>query len=206
VALRLKDAKGLAQTNFTVQADATVLLSAAPKENLKLTLPLSNVWVAAIRLEIVPQAEAGAMAKGSRRKKGSGASIAMSATLKTKADDKGAKLSFYDAEADHKEERYASGSPILGVKDLWQISTDHEQQAGVWLLDKPVHVRDAAELVVDLGNLAVASARVSISPLAAPNARSAPCSAKHPNLQPCWMLRVTNRKCRWKVWLQACGC
>jgi hypothetical protein len=122
------------------------------------------MWVSAIRLEIVPQAEAGPMAKGSRGKKGSGATIAMSATLKSKTDAKPAKLSFFDAEADYKEERYANGHPLVGVKDMWKISTDHEHQSAIWLLDKPVQVKDGAELVVDLGNLAVASARVSVSP------------------------------------------
>src|SRR5436190_12048357 len=40
VALRLKDAKAQAETNVTVQADATVILSTAAKENLKITLRL----------------------------------------------------------------------------------------------------------------------------------------------------------------------
>jgi hypothetical protein len=164
VTLRMKDTNVLASTNFTIQSDATVSFSAQPKDGLKLTLPLSNMWVSAIRLEIVPQPEASTMAKGSRRKKGSGANIAMSATLKSKADAKPARLIFFDAEADHKQERYSNGHSIIGVKDMWQISTEDEHQFGVWLLEKPVQVKDGASLTVDLGNLAVASARVSVSP------------------------------------------
>jgi hypothetical protein len=164
VMLRLKDTNAVVSTNFTIQPDASVSFSAKQKDDLKLTLPLSNMWLSAIRVEIVPHPEATSMAKGSRRKKGSPGSVALSATLKAKADAKPAKLVFFDAEADHKEERYANGHPIIGVKDMWRISTDHDHQFGVWLLDKPVQVKDGAELTVELGNLAVASARVSVSP------------------------------------------
>src|SRR6266568_1063115 len=100
------------------------------------------------------------------RKKRNGTALALAATLKVK-EGKEIKLPFYFAEADHKEERYANGLPIIGVKALWQISPDHEEQAAVWLLDKPVPLSEGDALVVNLGNLAVASARVSVSPFAA---------------------------------------
>src|SRR6185295_5817978 len=107
------------------------------------------------------------MEKSSRRKKRSATSIAMSASLKTKSNAKSVKLAFYDAEANYKQDRYANGYAIIGVKDTWQISTDHEQQFAVWLVDKPVRVADGGYLTVDLGNAALASVRVSVSPFAA---------------------------------------
>jgi hypothetical protein len=167
VALQMKDTNSIAQTNFTVRADASVAFSDQPKENLKLTLGLSNTWVSAIRLEIVPQE--GAVDKTGRRKKRSGASIALAASIKSADANKASKLSFYDAEADHKQERYVNGFAVIGVKDMWQISPDHEQQVAVWILDKPVEVKNGDALVVDFGNLAVASARVAISPFVAGN-------------------------------------
>src|SRR5207249_2583913 len=94
------------------------------------------------------------------------ASVALTASLKSTDADKETKLAFYDAEADHKEERYAGGRPILGVKDSWKISTTYEKQTAVWLLDKPYQARAGDELAVSLGNGMVKSARVSISPFA----------------------------------------
>jgi hypothetical protein len=77
------------------------------------------------------------------------------------------KLPFYLGEADHKKERYYNGSTILGVTDGWPISTDDETQTAVWLLDKPVKAKVGDELVLNLGNAAVSSVRVSITPFAA---------------------------------------
>ncbi len=164
ITLQMKDTNSVPQTNFTVQADATVLFSDEAKESTKLTLPLSGQWLAAIRVEIVPQAIA--EEQRTSRKKRNGTALALSAALKAK-DGQEIKLPFYFAEADHKEERYANGLPIIGVKDLWQTSADHEEQNAVWLLNKPVPISEGDALVVNLGNLAVASARVSVSPFAA---------------------------------------
>jgi hypothetical protein len=164
VSLRMKDTNSLPQTNFTIQADATVVFTDRPKESTRLTLALSNASISAIRLEIVPQEMA--EEKKMAQKKRNGTAITLSANLKT-AEGESAKLLFYFAEADHKEERYSNGSSILGVKDVWQISTAHGRQTAVWLLDKPVQLKDGDLLEVNLGNLAVASARISLSPFAA---------------------------------------
>src|SRR5438093_1129000 len=165
VTVRMKETNSVAQTNFTVQADGTVLFSDKERTILKLTLPLSNMWLGALRLEITPRE--GAIGKTSRRKRRSPGSVSLAASLKTKDGGKETKLPFYAAEADHKEERYANGSAIIGVKDAWQISTEQEHQKAVWLLDKPAQVKEGEALVVDLGNLAVAAARVSVSPFVA---------------------------------------
>src|SRR5207244_1688283 len=132
--VRTKDTNAVAQTNFTVQVDGTVTLTDQPRESLQLTLPVSNVWVAALRLELGVQE--GAVPKPGGSKKSNRGAVALTARLKSKDSDKEPKLTFADAEADHKKERYASGRPILGVKDQWQLSPDHEKQSAVWLLDK----------------------------------------------------------------------
>jgi len=161
VALRMKETNAAPETNFTVKADSTVNFSDKPKEALKLSLPLTNMWMSAIRLEIVPQELANEKRTG--RKKRSETAVTLTATVK-KQDEKETKLGFYFGEADHKQERYANGSDILGVKDAWQISTEHGEQSAVWLLENPVLVTNGEILTVALGNLAVASARVSVSP------------------------------------------
>jgi hypothetical protein len=92
----------------------------------------------------------------------------LSARLKTKAGVE-QKLAFYDAEADHKEERYASGFAIIGVKDSWQLTTNDTPQVAVYLLDKALSLNDGDSLLLDLGATSVASVRVSLSPFAALN-------------------------------------
>ena len=161
VDVRMKDTNSVAETNFTVVTDGRITFSDKAKESTKISLSLSNVWVSAIRLEIVPQ-EVGE-ASGAARKKKNGTAITLAAAIK-KAEGKDKKLSFYFAEADHKKERYVNGAPVIGVKDLWQISTEHGTQSAVWLLEEPVEVKAGESLVVNLGNLAVASARVAVTP------------------------------------------
>jgi hypothetical protein len=166
VTLKLKDTNAVAVTNFTVNPDATIAFSDKAKESAKVALTLSNMWVAAIRLEIVPQETAQENAKTSKNKKRNGTAISLSANLKT-SEGKETKLPFYFGEADHKEERYAMSRPIIGVTDSWQISTHDENQTAVWLLDKPIRVNTGDVLTVNLGNAAVSSARISVTPFPA---------------------------------------
>lgn len=165
VVLRMKDTNAIPETNFVVAADATVALSALPRDNARFVLPLSNIWVSAIRLEIVPRSEAKGKPGGSRKLKAG--SVALAAGFRSANPDTQDKLSFFWADADHKTDRYANGQLVIGVKDRWEISAEAGEQTAVWLLDKPVQVGSEASLSVDLGGLAVASARVSISPFAA---------------------------------------
>jgi hypothetical protein len=153
-----------AQVHYTIKTDGTVTFNSPSKESLKFALPISNFWVAAVRLEIIPQ-EGGAE-QATKRKKAKGTSILLKASLKSTNTDQEIKLAFYDAEADHKEERYANGRPILGVKDAWKISTDYEKQTAVWLLENPFQGKAGDELVVNLGNVPLHSVRVSLSPFA----------------------------------------
>ncbi len=161
VTLKLKDTNALASTNFTVQSDGNVQLSNESRSSLKLTMPLPNMWLSAIRVEIEPQHAA---TNSNGVKKRSRTSISLAANLKTKGSDQENKLSFYAADADYKEERYSGGRAIIGVKDSWQISIEHDRQTAVWLLDKPARVAEGDQLIVNLGSANVASVRVSVSP------------------------------------------
>jgi hypothetical protein len=165
VALKYKDTNIVSQTNFSVEANGTVMLSAAPRESLMLSVPVSNIWVSAIRLEISAQDESGQAdaAKKPSMKKKIGTAFAPSLALKT-ADGKKTKLPFYFGDADHKEDRFSNGSAIVGVTELWQISKTNESQTAVWLLDKPFVAKAGQSLVLNLGNAALKSVRVSITP------------------------------------------
>lgn len=186
VSVKFKGTNAVAVTNFTLHPDGTVSFSDKAKESVKVTLPLSNMWLSAIRLQIVPQETMAE--KTASRKKRNGTAFALLASLKPKPvrketagedvrpavtnaakakETKGKKLAFYFGDADHKEDRYSMGLPILGVTDRWQISTDADLQTAVWLLDKPVQVHDGDSLLINLSNAAVASVRISITPFAA---------------------------------------
>src|ERR1051326_6045008 len=163
VDLHLKGKQGTTATNFISEPNGTVILGQLPVEQLGLTLPLSNMWVSAIRLEVMAKPDA---AKGIRTK-WKGASVSLSAKLKPADGGKETKLSFYHADADHKTERYSNGATIIGVTDRWHISTEHPQQQAVWLLEKPVEAKAGDALQVDLGSFNVASIRLSVTPFAA---------------------------------------
>jgi len=164
VHVKFKGTNAVAVSNLTLRADGTISFSDKAKETVKVTLPLANMRLAGIRLQITPQETI--EAKTTSKKKRNGTAFALSASLKPK-DGKSKKLPFYFGDADHKEERYSNGSSILGVKDLWQISTEDDLQTAVWELDKPVQVHEGDSLVLNLGNAAVATIRVSITPFLA---------------------------------------
>jgi hypothetical protein len=163
VTFKLKDTNAFVATNFNISADSTISFTDKPKEGIRVTLPLPPMWVSAIRLEVLPQ-EVKEEKKASRKKR-DGTAISLSLTLK--AGGKETRLPLYFGEADQKHERYAMSLPIIGVTDLWQVSTNDEWQAAVWLLDQPVQANVGDVMVVNLGNAAVASARVSVTPFPA---------------------------------------
>src|SRR5262249_55759432 len=107
VQLQMKDTNAVAATNFSIRGDAWVDFSPEPKQELKVSLPLVDEWVSALRLEVIPFPDA--PDKKSSDKKWKGSSVSLSAVLKTPESTNETKLSFYHAEADHKKERYENG-------------------------------------------------------------------------------------------------
>jgi hypothetical protein len=165
VSVRMKDTNAVPGTNFVLRPDATIDFSSVTREKTRVVLPLSNVWVSAIRLEVVPETETKDPTGGATRFKAS--SITLAGSLKRDREETEDKLRFYFADADHKSERYSNGHTILGVKDRWQISPYHEKQTAVWVLGEPMQVTGSGALTLELGGFAVTSVRVSISPFAA---------------------------------------
>lgn len=151
-------------TNFTVQADATVVFD-GQQAGTKLTLPLATMNLAALRLEIAPP-ETGDTKAGKKKKRGD-STITLRAQLKRATGGKAVKLRFSATDADQKQERYSNGAAIIGVKEAWKISPDHDLQTGFWLLDPPVEVAAGDLLTVTLGDAQLASARLAVSPFAA---------------------------------------
>ena len=100
-------------------------------------------------------------------------SLRFSAVVKRKGKgdekDKETKLSFYRADADRKEPRYANGEEIIGIVNGWKPSTLHtgETQTAVWLLSPPLEVKSGETLVVTLRSPGPITARFAASPFGA---------------------------------------
>src|SRR5436190_9393234 len=153
IELQMKDTNAVAGTNFTIGADSWVEFGLEPKKELKVRLVLTNQWLAAIRLELVPFADT--EDKKSPSKKWKGSTVSVSAALKSGDGTNETKLAFYHAQADHKKDRYANGFSIIGVKDRWDLSNETARQTAVWLLEKPMATEPGDVLVLDLGKLSV---------------------------------------------------
>jgi hypothetical protein len=161
-----KDAKATAETTFTVQSNRSAVILGKTPENISVLLPLTGGWVAAIRVELIPhEAHDGRIFRDSEN-----TTVTLSAGLRA-GEEKEKRLSFYHADADHKEEQYSNGYATIGVKDAWRTSAAHRTspQTAFYLLEKPVHVKDGDTLTVALGKTSVGCVRVSFSPFAAPN-------------------------------------
>jgi hypothetical protein len=186
VRVKFKGTNAVAVTNVCVESDGTISFGDKPKVNVKVTLPLSNMWLAAIRLEVVPQI---AKETNEHDENVRSATLRPAVALKRKGA-KEKKVGFYFGEADHKRERYSMGLPIIGVTDGWKISTETRRQTAVWLLEKPMQARtgDSLSLSLNVSNIPLSSIRVSVTPFPAPeplragggDALSKALAAKHP--------------------------
>jgi hypothetical protein len=120
--------------------------------------------VAAIRLELLPADENGGSIL---RDKATAATIQLTASIKSKGEDK--RLAIFYSDADQKEERYSNGSTILGVNGGWRIAGEHlnDPQTAVYLLESSAKVTEGDRLVINVGAKApLECIRVSVSPLA----------------------------------------
>src|SRR5438477_501418 len=107
--------------------------------------------LAAIRIELLPHdAHGGSILRGDDET----TTFSFSTALRRAAEEKGTTVSFYKAEADLKEERYADGFALVGVRDGWKTSKEHckSPHTGVWLLDRPVEVNAGDTLTLTLRN------------------------------------------------------
>ncbi len=154
-------------TNFVVQSDGSLLFGTKP-DNHPITLRLTEGTLAAVRLELLPhEKHGGTLFRGNKTT----ANVQLSASLKRAGEKKETRLSFYYAEADRKEPRYANGFEIIGIKDTWKVSRDHgnEKQTGVWLVDPPLSTKEGDTLVLNLKTNQLGRLRISVSPLATEN-------------------------------------
>ena len=127
------------------------------KAEEKIELRLKPGRLAALRIERLAgesdeEVDPGAQVKG----------IRVSAALKHKGKE--TKVSFYRADADHKEPRYANGAELIGVLAGWQPSGKQASQTSVWLMEPSLEVKDGDTLLLTLKSDGPLTVRVAASP------------------------------------------
>ncbi len=157
----MKGKKDAATNVVTVEADGTLEFDGQKMEP-SITLPLTNGWIAAIRVQALPKTKN----KEKEMKREKAATISLSAELIHHGVTNS--LSFFHAEADRKEDKFSNGRAVIGVKDLWQTSMKHEGeiQTAVWLLNRPVLAGTNDTLVIKLKESGVGQVRLALSPIA----------------------------------------
>lgn len=134
-----------------------------PQETMDVTISPAAGWLAALRLELLPDgAHGGSTLRGGR----TSSFIKLSASLKRKGG-KPAALTFHRAEAEHQVPRYQQGQQVIGVLGGWKIDPKfvRERQEAVWLLD-PVRIDEGDEVVVKIAGEAMGRIRLATSPIA----------------------------------------
>ena len=147
---------------------AVQLALSKKKDEAKVEFRVPAGRLAALRLERLAgeqdeNLDPGAQARG----------IRLSAALKQKAGE--TKVSFYRADANRKDPRYANGEELIGVLSGWKPSTAHasETQFAVWLTDPPLEVKDDDTLIVTLKSAAPLTVRLAVSPFGANDPQNA---------------------------------
>jgi hypothetical protein len=152
------------KTNYIVRADSSVLFIARGVSTNQITVQPPAGWIAALRIEVLPDPEHGGriVQRGARS-----ASIQLRGTLKP-AEGKEVKLAFHHADADRKEIRYAHGAEIIGVRDQWRLSRElfDLPQTAIYFLDKPLRATEGDSLQLTLRADNLWAVRISVSPIA----------------------------------------
>jgi hypothetical protein len=150
----------------TVGDDGRVVFAgkAAKGDARSITLAPGAGWVAAVKLELLPDP-----AHGGKLTRDGAATTTVQLTLARKGQDgKTAAVPLFYGDADRSEPlRYAGTAPVLGLLDGWRTSARHPDQphAATYLLDTPIHLGDGEQLIVTLKSDNLGAARLSVSPL-----------------------------------------
>jgi hypothetical protein len=160
-------AKSASAPEAVVNPDGSILFTGKPEkgddQQVQLTLPAG--WIAAIRLEVLPHAS---HKDGLTRNGAKGTLVTLTASLRPKSTGRDARVTFYHADADYKDARYANGYEIIGIQSGWKLASSHNQsaQTAVYLLDKPFKAAEGDKLIVSVKSDDIGCVRLSISPLA----------------------------------------
>lgn len=160
-----KQADYLSVTNARVEADGSIILPGKRNGGDRYEIKLPAMNLASLRLELLPVSpERPSILSGDS----TASSIKFKAVLKRGGDAKPETLVIDHGMASHWEERYNSGSAIIGVRDMWKVSGKQltNAQFAVWQFKdiEPVQEGDVLELTVEENT--AGRVRWSVSPFA----------------------------------------
>ena len=147
----------------TVQSDGRILIEAKGTQTSVITLKPGAVRVAAIKIELLPDATH----KDSIELNGTynGMTLAPQFALQKPGARKATDLKPFNADADAKEPRFAGTVQAPDVKGGWKTSIAQagKAQTSVWLFDQPADLAEGDALTVTLPNHTAGCIRVSVS-------------------------------------------
>lgn len=158
----------LTHTNATVRHDSVIVFHArrAGGTNEIRLKPGAGTW-SALRLELMPtDVHEGRIL----RPKAENRTIQISLKL-SPSEGKERKVSFFHADATHREPTYSNGAENLGVEGGWKPSGQQlkSPQTAIYIFDELIKFGAEDNLVVTLRGSSVGAARLSVSPFAAPD-------------------------------------
>lgn len=157
-----KQSEAASDEEIKIQADHTVVFSgkATAGDTFELTVP-TGTTINSLKLELLP------MNNSILRDNGSSGSVKIKVSVKP-ANGTNQNISLDHAMADMADPRYNSGSEIIGVRDLWKVSSAHldKAQSAAWQFAKPVHIKAGEKLLVTLEANNFSHVRWSVSPFA----------------------------------------
>lgn len=163
-----KQADFLSVTNAKTEADGSILFATKRAGSDRYEIALPDMDLTALRLELLPTS---ADKPSILHKDATTASIKFKAALKRAGETKPEPLTIDHGMASHWDERYKDGSAIIGVRDMWKVSSKHlqEPQTAVWQFQaiKQVKAGDVLELTLDENP--AARVRWSVAPFASLN-------------------------------------
>ncbi|HAB18396.1 MAG TPA: hypothetical protein DCE44_18385 [Verrucomicrobiales bacterium] len=158
-----------ASTNFTITAEGELIVVRPAEGGEKVGLPKVSLklpagWLAAIRLELLPEGTNGITRDGKSTQ------VRPSFAL-VRGTNPPSELPIHHAEATLTEARYANGREIIGIRDGWKTSSQriNEPQTGIWVLRLSQPIEEGDSLVVDFKNNNLQKVRVAVTPFAAAN-------------------------------------
>lgn len=154
----------LSVTDAQFQADGSIEFSKKRSGDDRYDIALPAMQLASLRLELLPEAGGtNILHDGS-----TAATIKFKAVLKRASGGKPEALAIDHGMATQWDERYSSGSAVIGVRDMWKVSSKHldQAQSAVWQFKegKIIQAGDILEITLD-ANPAV-RVRWSVSPFA----------------------------------------
>ena len=149
--------------DYEITPDGRVIFNKKTASTVDFDLRPAASSIASIRIELLPDARHNNKIVAT----GESAALAPAFTIEKKGK-KGQTLSIRYAQANYYLPRYANGFEIMGVQASWKTDPKHSGKAhsAVYFLETPAQIADGDTLRVRLKGVALASIRISLSPLA----------------------------------------